>query len=59
MSASLRSETDLVKDKKETICFSVRLGKVNIRDASDSLIKGRRVFLLPVSDYASKGDAHF
>jgi hypothetical protein len=54
--ASPRSRTGSVEGKKETIYFSACLSYVNIRDASTSLTKGRRVFMLLVSDYASKGD---
>jgi hypothetical protein len=52
---SPRSGTGSVEGKKQMIYFSTCLSYVNIRDVSASLTKGRRVFLLRVSDYASKG----
>jgi hypothetical protein len=44
-----------VEGKKETIYFLARLSEISIRDTSASLTKGICVFLLCVSDYASKG----
>jgi hypothetical protein len=56
--ASPMSKTDSVESKQEAIYFLVRLSSVNIWGVSASLTKGRRTFLLHVSDYVSQGDVH-